>query len=218
MWLAPKALLRLSLGHGPKKCRCPRKPSAESAFQMGMCIELMSTEVNRAFSAWACFGSVSLGRCPQANDERGAVGAKQNLFERSVKCGIEFCFFHVRVRHRSARGRIRAQAKQTRCDALVLARSSGRRTLHKLATLGYASAGTIDGRCQSPPGGLQSRYVGVELFKLPLRHNGPATRCFPFSFQRGHEFPDLSKFKAGLLCRAYDLQLAHSLPWIVAAA
>ena len=56
---------------------------------------------------------------------------------------------------------------------------------HKLATLGCARTGTIDGRCQSPPGCLQSRDVGVELLKFSFRHNGPAPRCFPFSFQRG---------------------------------
>jgi hypothetical protein len=99
----------------------------------------------------------------------------------------------------------------------LLAKAATRRTPHELATLGYARTGTVNGRCQSPPGCLQSRYIGVELFKLSFRHYGPTPRCFPFSLKRGQKFSDLSNFKARLLCRTYYLQLAHGLAWIIAA-
>jgi hypothetical protein len=83
--------------------------------------------------------------------------------------------------------------------------------------LGYARTGTVNGGCQSPPGYLQSRYIGVELFELSFRHYGPARRWFPFSLKRGQEFPDLSNFEARFLRRTYYLQSAHGLARIIAA-
>ena len=96
-------------------------------------------------------------------------------------------------------------------------RSSGRRTLHKLATLGDARAGTIDGRCQNPPGCLQSRYIAIELAEFSFRHYPPPSRCFSLLIQREQQPPDFSNLKAGLLCRAYDLQSAYCRPRIIAA-
>ena len=91
------------------------------------------------------------------------------------------------------------------------------RTFHELATLGCTRAGTIDGRCQRLSRCSQLRDVGVELFKFSFRDNGPVSRCFPFSFQRGDQFPDFSNFEAGFLSRANDLQPAQRLRWIIAA-
>src|SRR5882724_8210638 len=47
------------------------------------------------------FSPAAAGRLSRAIGFSAANSRRQNLFERSVKCGVEFCFFLVRVRCRT---------------------------------------------------------------------------------------------------------------------